>query len=122
MSKPEAAARELTSAIAAAIDDLCDDLERYQARQERRRRLSACILRADRLIEDLEGLSLAERPVPGGWQRRLDRFTGQLPPGFGVTLRAGDGPMRLVHQVIEIEEELFRLRLGEWARTFEEDL
>jgi hypothetical protein len=118
---PEAAARELTSAIAAAIDDLCDDLERYQARQEQRRRLTACIVQADRLIEDLEGLSLAERPVPSGWQRRLDRFAGQLPPGMGAALRAGDGPMRLVHQVTGIEEELFRLRLGEWAQAFEED-
>jgi hypothetical protein len=111
----------LSSAIAAALDDMCRDLERYQARQERRERLTRCIDAADELIEELEGVSLAGWPlVPADWQPRLDRFSAGLPPGVAVELRSGTAPCRLLDQVFEIEERLFRLKLGEWALALDE--
>jgi hypothetical protein len=116
----EPGARLLSSAIAAALDDMCQDLERYHARQERRLQLTRCISAADQLIEDLEALSLTGQPVvPGRWQSRLDRFVEGLPPGVAGELRTGTEPNRLLDQVFAIEERLFRLKLGEWARAFE---
>ena len=117
---PGAGDRLLSSAIAAALDDICQDLERYQARQERRLQLMRCISAADQLIADLEGLSLGgQREVPGAWQPRLDHFVDGLPAGVTGELRSGSEPGRLVDQVFAIEERLFRLKLGEWARAFE---
>ena len=118
-AEPGAGDRLLSSAIAAALDDMCQDLERYQARRERRLQLVRCISAADRLIADLEGLSLAgQREVPGAWQPRLDDFLDELPAGVTGELRSGSEPKRLVDQVFAIEERLFRLKLGEWARAF----
>jgi hypothetical protein len=113
-------ARALSSAIAAALDDMCQDLERYHARHEQRLRLTRCISAADELIEDLEALSVAgQREVPGAWQSRLDRFVDGLPAGVAGDLRCGTDPARLLDQVFGIEERLFRLKLGEWARAFQ---
>ena len=110
----------LSSAIAEALDDMCQDLDRYQARQERRVRLTMCIAAADELIDELEGLSLAGRPeVPDEWQPRLDGFVESLPPGVSAELRGGIAPGRLLDQVFAIEERLFRLKLGEWALAFD---
>jgi hypothetical protein len=110
----------LSSAIVAAIDDMCQDLERYEVRQQQRLRLTRCIAAAAELIEELEGLCLAGRSaVPRGWQSRLDRFMDTLPPGVAGELRSGTLPTRLLDQVFEIEERLFRLKLGDWARAFE---
>jgi hypothetical protein len=112
----------LASAIAEALDDICQDMERYQARQERRVRLTRCIAAADELIEDLEGLTLAGRAeVPYDWQPRLDGFVEELPPEVGADLRGGSPPTRLLDQVFEIEERLFRLKLGEWALAFDQE-
>lgn len=120
MAQPPNGARLLSSAIAAALDDMCQDLERYHARQEQRLQLTRCISAADELIEDLEGLCLAAEPVvPGRWQARLDRFVDGLPPGVTGELRSGTEPTHLLDQVFAIEERLFRLKLGEWARAFE---
>jgi hypothetical protein len=110
----------LSSAIAAAIDDMCQDLDRYQARQERRLRLTRCIEAADELIEGLEDIRLAGLPlVPADWQPRLDRFSESLPTGVAVELRSGTEPGQLADQVFEIEERLLRLKLGEWALAFD---
>jgi hypothetical protein len=110
----------LSSAIAAALDDMCQDLERYQARQEQRLQLARCIAAADELIEELEGLILAgAAEVPHGWQSRLDRFAQGLPAGVAGDLRSGAEPNRLLDQVFAIEERLFRLKLGEWAQRFD---
>ncbi len=93
----------LSSAIAEALDDMCQDLERYQVRQEQRLRLTRCIAAADELIQELEGLSLAGRPdVPGALQSRLDRFVEALPAGVGRELRAGTDPNRLLDEVFAI--------------------
>jgi hypothetical protein len=121
VARPETAARELPFAIAEAIDDMCREMDRYQARQERRQHLTRCIMAADGLIEDLQGLVLAGRPVPSGWQPRLDRFRDDLPPGLEADLRAGEEPNPLLDQVMEVEERLFQLKLGEWALAFTED-
>jgi hypothetical protein len=112
--------RQLSSAIAAALDDMCQDLERFHARQEQRLQLARSIAAADALIEELEGLSLAgELAVPMAWQPRLDRFAGDLPPEAAADLRSGGEPNRLLDEVFAIEERLFRLKLGEWALRFE---
>jgi len=112
--------QRLPSAIAAALDDMCQDLERFQARREQRLRLTRCISAADELIEELEGLSLAGRDqVPDAWQQRLDRFADALPAGVSGELRSGTEPNRLLDQVFAIEERLFRLKLGEWALAFD---
>lgn len=109
--------RPLSSLIAAAIDEMCNDLERYQLRQTERLRLTYCIAAADELIEDLEGLSLAgQTAVPAAWQTRLDHFASQLPSGAAGELRAGVAPTCLLDQVFDVEERLFRLKLGEWAQ------
>jgi hypothetical protein len=112
--------RQLSSAIAAALDDMCQDLERFHARQEQRLQLARSIAAADALIEELEGLSLAgEVAVPVAWQPRLDRFAGGLPREASAELRCGGEPDQLLEQVFEIEERLFRLKLGEWALRFD---
>ena len=110
---------KLSSAIAAALDDICGDLERYHVRQERRVHLARCIAAADELIEELQGLSLAGSAVPPGWQARLDRFKEALPAGVAGDLRSGGEPDRLLDQVFDIEERLFRLKLGEWAQRYD---
>lgn len=113
-------AEHLSTAIAAALDDICQDLERYQARQEERLHLGRCIAAADELVEQLEGLSLAGAPeVPPDWQQRLDRFVHGLPAGVAGDLRAGSEPHHLLDQVFAIEERLFRMKLGEWAQRFD---
>jgi hypothetical protein len=113
-------AEHLSTAIAAALDDICQDMERYQARQEQRLHLGRCITAADELVEQLEGLSLAGASVvPADWQPRLDRFVGALPAGVAGDLRSGGDPNRLLDQVFAIEERLFRLKLGEWAQRFD---
>jgi hypothetical protein len=110
----------LSSAIAAALDEICEDLERYHVRQEQRLQLARCIAAADELIEELEGLSLAgSTVVPSGWQARLDRFAEILPAGAAGDLRSGGGPNRLLDEVFAIEERLFRLKLGEWAQRYD---
>jgi hypothetical protein len=110
----------LSSAIAAALDEICEDLERYHVRQEQRLQLARCIAAADDLIEELEGLSLAgSTSVPSGWQARLDRFAESLPAGVADELRSGGEPNGLLDQVFAIEERLFRLKLGEWAQRYE---
>jgi len=110
----------LSSAIAAALDDMCEDLERYQARQEQRLQLARCIAAADELVERLEGLSLAgEAEVPPEWQPQLDRLVEDLPDGVAGDLRGGGDPNRLLDEVFEIEERLFRLKLGEWAQRYD---
>jgi len=110
----------LSSAIAAALDDICEDLERYHVRQEQRLQLARCIAAADELIEELEGLSLSgSAAVPAGWQLRLDRFAECLPPGVADDLRSGGEPNRLLDQVFAIEERLFRMKLGEWAQRYD---
>ena len=119
MAEP-AGERLLSSAIAAAIDDMCPDLERYQARLQQRVHLSRCIAAADELIDELQGLDLAGEPaVPAAWQARLDRFADGLPPGVAGELQAGIEPARLLDHLFEIEERLFRLKLGEWALAAE---
>jgi hypothetical protein len=113
---------ELSSAIAAALDDICRDLERYRARREQHLQLGRCIAAADRLIDELQGLSLAGgSEVPAGWQPRLDGFVAELPAGVADRLRSGSEPYRLLDEVFAIEERLFRLKLGEWARAFEDE-
>jgi hypothetical protein len=115
-----AAEAHLSSAIAAALDEICEDLERYHVRQEQRLQLARCIAAADELIEELEGLSLAgSTTVPPGWQARLDRFVEGLPAGVAGRLRCGFEPNRLLDQVFAIEERLFRLKLGEWAQRYD---
>jgi hypothetical protein len=112
-------ARQLSSAIAAALDDICEDLDRYRARRERHLRLALGIAAADRLIDELEGLALSGcASVPVDWQPRLDGFVGGLPAGVADGLRSGTDPCRLLEEVFAIEERLFRLKLGEWARAF----
>ena len=112
----------LSSAIAAALDDMCQDLERFHVRQEQRIQLARSIAAADALIEELEGLSLAgSTAVPSGWQARLDRFADCLPVGVAGDLRCGGEPNRLLDQVFAIEERLFRLKLGEWAQRYDLD-
>jgi hypothetical protein len=119
VGKPAIDAQRLPSAIAAALDDMCEDLERVHARHEQRLQVTRCISAADELIEELEGLSLAGWiAVPDAWQPRLDRFVASLPPGVADQLRTGGEPNRLLDQVFAIEETLFRLKLGEWARAF----
>ncbi|HXM57001.1 MAG TPA: hypothetical protein VOB72_16495 [Candidatus Dormibacteraeota bacterium] len=119
MGEPAIGAPRLPSAIAAALDDMCEDLERFHARHEQRLQVTRCISAADELIEELESLSLAGQPaVPDVWQLRLDRFVASLPPGVAGELRAGGEPNRLLDQVFAIEERLFRLKLGEWAQAF----
>jgi hypothetical protein len=109
--------RPLSSLIAAAIDEMCDDLERYHVRQEQRLNLTRCIAAADELIRDLEDLALAgETAVPAAWQPRLDRFASQLPIAAAEELSAGTPPTRLLDQDFDVEERLFALKLGEWAR------
>jgi len=113
-------ALQLSSAIAAALDDICQDLERYHVRHERRLQLGRCIAAADELIQELQILSLAGSPaVPPGWQMRLDRLARCLPDGVAGDLRTGCPPGRLLDQVFEIEERLFRLKLGEWAQRYD---
>jgi hypothetical protein len=115
-----AVAEHLSTEIAAALDEMCEDLERYQARQEQRVQLARCIAAADELVEELEALSLASVPeVPRGWQVRLDRFVEILPCGVAGPLRSGVEPNRLLDEVFAIEERLFRLKLGEWARRYD---
>jgi hypothetical protein len=110
----------LSSAIAAALDEICEDLERYHVRHEQRLQLARCIAAADELIEELEGLSLGgSTVVPAGWQARLDRFVESLPAGVAGDLRSGAEPNRLLDQVFAIEERLFRLKLGEWAQRYD---
>jgi hypothetical protein len=110
----------LSSAIAAALDDICEDLARYHVRQGQRLHLARCIAAADELIDELEGLSVAgSSVVPSGWQARLDRFVGGLPVGVAGDLRCGGEPNRLLDQVFAIEERLFRLKLGEWAQRYD---
>jgi len=119
VAEPATEAR-LSSAIAAALDEICEDLERYHVRQEQRLQLARCIAAADELIEELEGLSLAgSTAVPSGWQARLDRFADCLPVGVAGDLRCGGEPNRLLDQVFTIEERLFRLKLGEWAQRYD---
>ena len=120
--EPASGPRQLSSAIAAALDDICLDLERYQVRQERRLQLARCIAAADELVEELEGLSLAgATAVPAGWRTRLDRFVEGLPPGVAGELRTGGSPGELLDRVFVIEERLFRLKLGEWAHRYDPD-
>jgi hypothetical protein len=122
VAQPATEAR-LSSAIAAALDEICEDLERYHVRQEQRLQLARCIAAADELIEELEGLSLAgSAVVPPGWQARLDRFAGSLPVGVASGLQSGGEPNRLLDQVFAIEERLFRLKLGEWAQRYDASL
>jgi hypothetical protein len=98
-------------------------LERYQARQEQRLQLARCIAAADELIEELEGLSLAGAvEVRPGWRSRLDRFVEGLPARVAGDLPGGTEPNRLLDQVFAIEERLFRLKLGEWARGFDAEV
>lgn len=111
-----AVAAHLSSAIAAALDEMCDDLERYGTRL----RLGRCIAAADQLVEELEALSLSGvSEVPAAWQARLDGFAGILPAGVTGVMRAGGDPNRLLDEVFAIEERLFRMKLGEWARRYE---
>lgn len=120
MAEPATDVLHLSSAIAAALDDMCEDLERYQVRQEQRLQLARCIAAADDLVEQLEGLSLAAvAEVPAAWQPLLDGFVENLPQGVAGDLRAGGDPNRLLDRVFEIEERLFRLKLGEWAQRFD---
>jgi hypothetical protein len=120
VTEPAADVLQLSSAIAAALDDICQDLEGYQMRQVRRLQLGRCIAAADELIEELEGLSRAGATVvPPAWQPRLDRFAEGLPAGVASDLRSGREPRRLLDQVFMIEERLFRLKLGEWAQRYD---
>lgn len=120
MGKIATGGRRLPKAIAAALDDMCQDMERFQVRQERRKLLTRCIAAADELIGELEDLGMAgDDPVPARWQPRLDRFTGSLPPDVAGELRCGTRPTRLLDEVFAIEERLYRLKLGEWALAFE---
>jgi hypothetical protein len=118
--RPETPERELSLAIAEAIDEICREMERYHVRQEQRQHLTRCIVAADRLIEDLEDLGQAGHPVPPAWQPRLDLLLADLPPDLRADLRAGGLPDRLLDQVRLIEERLFQLKLGEWALAFEQ--
>ena len=119
MAEPALREVRLSSAIAVALDDICRDLERYHERQEQRLQLARCIAAADELIEELEGLSLADSAVPPGWQSRLDRFVDALPPGVAGDLRSGGEPNRLLDEVFAVEERLFRLKLNEWAERYD---
>jgi len=121
VANPQSAPAGLPSAIAEAIDEVCQEMERYHARLEERQHLTRCVSATDELIQDLQGLALAGRSVPGAWRGRLDRFLGDLPAGVAVGLRVETEPVRLLDQVIEIEERLFRLKLGEWALAFERE-
>src|SRR2546429_4356203 len=85
-------ARRLSSAIAVALDEICDDLERYRARREQRLRLARCIGAADRLIDELQGLVLGGAQVPAAWQARLDGFVARLPAGAAESLRSDTDP------------------------------
>jgi hypothetical protein len=108
--------RELSSAIAAAIDDICQDLARYRARQEQRLHLTRCIAAADALIEDLRELRLAgSQIVPADWQPRLEEFSALLPPGLAAGVRPGAEASLALDRVFHIEERLFRIKLDEWA-------
>jgi hypothetical protein len=118
VAKLDIAPAGLPSALAEAIDDVCREMERYHARWERRQRLTRCVNAADELIGDLQDLALAGRPVPAAWQARLDRFLGQLPPEVRLELHVPAEPVGLLDRVVEIEERLFRLKLGEWALVF----
>jgi hypothetical protein len=109
----------LPSALAEAVDEVCREMERYHARWERRQRLTRCVNAADELIRELQDLLLAGRQVPASWQARLDRFLGQLPPDVRLELRAPAEPLVLLDRVVEVEERLFRLKLGEWALVFQ---
>ena len=111
----------LPSAIAAAIDDLCRDLERYHVRQEQRLHLSECIAEMDLLIEEAEDLSQSGGAgVPPEWRVRLDGLARRLPADVAVGLDAAVEPSLLVDRLFAVEEKLYRLRLGEWAKAFEQ--
>jgi hypothetical protein len=120
------APRPLSSEIVAAIEELCEGLDRFHTRQGRRVRLTRCLELADELIRDLRELGLTgSTAVPAEWQPRLDRFARGLPapphetagfagtPGAGaaVELRAGVEPARLLEQIFDVEEELLWLQL-----------
>src|ERR1051326_4229332 len=110
----------LPTAIAAAIDDLCRDLERYHVRREQRLHLTDCIASADLLIEDLEGLTLAGAAhPPADWEARLDDLAARLPDGVARRLDGTREPATLLDQLFAIEEDLYRLKLGEWARALD---
>ncbi|HLH71025.1 MAG TPA: hypothetical protein VKY90_18900 [Candidatus Dormibacteraeota bacterium] len=107
--------------IAAAIEEMCEDLERYRARQARRLQVERCIALADRLIDDLERLSLmGATEVPPTWRRRLERFVRELPAGTSADLEAGVSPTVLLDQVFAVQEQLFQMKLGEWAQALRE--
>lgn len=119
--RPVAEPSPLPSAIAAAIDDLCRDLERYHVRQEQRLHLSECIAETDLLIEEAEDLGDAGGTgMPPEWRVRLDGLARRLPAEVAASLDAGGEPCLLVDRLFAVEEKLYRLRLGEWARAFEQ--
>jgi hypothetical protein len=107
--------------IAAAIEDMCEDLERYRARQAHRLQIERCIAMADQLVDDLERLSLIGAPeVPSTWRRRLERFVRELPAGASADLEAGVPPTVLLDRVFAVQEQLFQMKMGEWAQVLHE--
>ncbi|HZV53049.1 MAG TPA: hypothetical protein VFD49_25205 [Candidatus Dormibacteraeota bacterium] len=107
--------------IAAAIEDMCEDLERYRARQAHRLQVERCIAMADRLVDDLERLSLmGVTEVPPTWRRRLEQLARELPAGVSHDFEVGVSPTVLLDQIFAVQEQLFHTKMGEWARVLHE--
>lgn len=118
MAEPTTEPAPLSPAVAAALDDMCRDLDRYRLRQRRRVQLRRGVAGADQLIGELERLVLAGRPVvPVEWQPWLDRLAAALPPGVAADLRCGGPPARLRDEVLTMEERLFELLLDGWPEA-----
>ncbi|HZU15773.1 MAG TPA: hypothetical protein VFD01_04080 [Candidatus Dormibacteraeota bacterium] len=107
--------------IAAAIEDMCEDLERYRARQAHRLQVERCIAMADRLVDDLERLSLmGVTEVPPAWRQRLERLARELPVGTSADLEVGVSPTVLLDRVFAVQDQLFQMKIGEWAQVLRE--
>jgi hypothetical protein len=106
----------LPPALAAAIEEMCQDLERYGERNALRRRLDHCVTVVEELVGELEPLAERGERLPPDLRARLDALAGELPAPLGAGLAASE-PADLVVLLVQVEEELFARILGNLAHA-----
>lgn len=107
--------------LASAVDEIVHRDQLRRLRQLHRTRFDRCIALADRLVDGLERLALADQPeVPAAWRSHLDRLLRELPDGVTAELPTGLPPAELLDRIFDVQDQLFRLKLGELAVALRE--